>query len=70
MNNWISVKDRLPEYNKGVLVYSETYGVLYYYLRALDNLWVQDGIDTVSDSVLQDITHWQNLPEPPKQENQ
>lgn len=56
-NGWISVKDKMPENYKPVLVYDQEWGIR---------------IDAVSIKPFEDfvhygyVTHWQPLPEPPK----
>lgn len=73
VNQWISVKDRLPEENTLVLCYarSTTGEGNDYFLGALAHgefwfLKVND-IGHVSCPVLHwKVTHWQPLPEPPK----
>ena len=73
INQWISVKDRLPEENILVLCYarSTTGEGNSYFLGALAHgefwfLKVND-IGHVSCPVLHwEVTHWQPLPEPPK----
>ena len=71
-NNWISVKDRLPE-NKGwylVAVWPEVTS------KGRPNIEISDfydGVDVDKGTRIlrfQDyVTHWQLLPEPPKQES-
>lgn len=59
---WISVKDRLPEAEERVLVYSYEDGINFGYF-----LGYEDGffIDCVYPN---ESTHWMPLPEPPKEE--
>ena len=52
---WISVKDRLPDVGKFVLIYNEINGVCLDY---------HDGVTFG----YYDVTHWMPLPEPPKGE--
>lgn len=75
-DNWISVKDRMPEEGKLVLVYDEDEGVeiaSWHYCPDLDyedEVLTENWITTTGyKSVLGDIdvTHWQPLPEPPKE---
>ena len=57
---WISVKDRLPEYNQRVLVYAPC-------MRYSDTgpIAIQSG--WMCKNKHHGITHWQPLPEPPKE---
>lgn len=77
MPNWISVKERLPEYNKEVLVYYKYDEFpIQAYLRDIRGVWhgsraVRDCMNNgyVEDSMLSnqdDIAYWMPLPEPPK----
>ena len=62
-DNWISVEDRLPEKNEDVLTFhNEGYiDVCIYEFRADENVFM------VTDTcvVLEKVTHWQPLQEPP-----
>lgn len=71
VQQWISVKDRLPEYHKKVLTRSKmgTSGHSFYVceLCMFDNElgWMfNDGFEAQD---LIEITHWMPLPEPPKE---
>ena len=57
---WISVKDRLPEENTTVIVATDN-GIVFQCLYAYDgwNLWEGNEVN---------ITHWQPMPQPPKGE--
>jgi len=65
---WISVKDRLPEYKKRVILYAPSYSgrpIFEGILKQTDesgNVW-EDAEKFIRTS----ITHWQSLPEPPKE---
>lgn len=57
---WISVKDRLPENRGKVLIYSQEYGVREgFYDMPIQRFIL--GLDFTSP------THWQPMPEPPKE---
>lgn len=68
---WISVKDRLPERNKLVLVraVSTARGGNITFVGAYDGFWfLQTAADTIGLTIQYDITHWMPLPEPPEKE--
>ncbi len=75
---WISVKDRLPEYDKTVLVVNED-GYMHTAVRIkgsiaiIDEWQIKFGVYFYDNDVWDEdeqgkITHWQPLPEPPKGE--
>lgn len=64
MNEWISVKDGLPQVGKDVLVSTGTFVVQGY--RDYDSKW-KFSKDALSKHT---ITHWMPLPEPPKPEKE
>jgi hypothetical protein len=64
VQEWISVKDRLPENEKCVLVYSQDGGVAEGKYNARFNEWVQFRWNVTE---LKNVTHWMPLPEPPKE---
>ena len=73
VNQWISVNDRLPENNKLVLCYAQSTtgeGNSYFLgALALGEFWFLEvnDIGHVSCPVLHwEVTHWQPLPDPPK----
>lgn len=84
MNEWISVKDRLPEesgiylvnvhqedeYRCGDLVWEAWYNSHNLVFPPSDSIgWVLlNEFYQFSDSMRDDITHWMPLPEPPKEE--
>lgn len=67
MSEWISVKDRLPEFGQAVLIYTE-YGKYDVCDIARDS----DG-DIMWHNFIRprhtngSVTHWQPLPKPPKE---
>ena len=58
--NWVSVKDRLPENNDNVLIFSAGRSIGWFCV--LTNTWMK-GIAQIKG-----VTHWMPLPEPPQQE--
>jgi hypothetical protein len=65
VNKWISVKERLPEETKRVLCLTSSglYSVGYYY----KNAWQGDAVYQSFEERGYTITHWQPLPEKPKE---
>lgn len=67
MNNWISIKEKLPERSGYFLVYmpqeTEGYNIMQFYYCG-NNEW--DDNRGMADSKYFGITHWQSLPEPPE----
>ena len=66
MTDWISVKDRLPEKMKRVLVYDDHEGICKGY-RSEDYWSFEPCGDYALDSLLYRVTHWMPLPESPKE---
>lgn len=67
MNDWISVKDRLPNNDEIVLAHChqiQTPAVLRFQHDKNDYLWMWPNL---IGQVL-NVTHWMPLPEPPKDE--
>ncbi len=62
--NWISVKDRLPEVRKDVLVYDKEYGtrLAYWHDQYEPYEWYEC---TGCGNTLEYITHWMPLPGEP-----
>lgn len=58
VQEWISVKDRLPEENTTVIVATDN-GIVFQCLYSYDgwDLWDDNDVN---------ITHWQPMPQPPK----
>ena len=75
VQEWISVKDKLPPYNRDVLVYRPNMAMKIlvdnyaWHYRDDDGEWYEDwalsGKDTNGNPV---VTHWAYLPQPPKGE--
>ena len=60
INQWISVKDRLPEQNEFVLIYCpQGYGLKIRIMSCVSWLGVENTLS---------ISHWMPLPEPPEKE--
>lgn len=57
---WISVNDRLPEYERPVLGYDSEIEMVDIVNYISGKFFDLDGIQT-------DVTHWMPLPEPPKE---
>lgn len=69
-DGWISVKDRLPDTDRKVIVYDTLLGVATgYYAKALSKevyLWILSSV--VTSNYEPKITHWRELPDPPRME--
>lgn len=67
MTNWIKCAERLPEEDAEVFVYAEPG---FTYLASRDgNGWLRHmGIGTFPLGEKRIVTHWQPLPDPPKEE--
>ena len=75
MQEWISVEDKLPPYNRDVLVYRPNMAMKIlvdnyaWHYRDDDDEWYEDwalsGKDANGNPV---VTHWAYLPQPPKGE--
>ena len=65
MNEWVSVKDRLPESGKRYLVQiiePNFQAKVIDIFRYESGVWKYEGIPIHAD-----VTHWMPLPEPPKE---
>jgi len=58
MNEWISVKDRLPKYSVDVLSYDTACGI--------DVVTFINGMFYYDGCAMQHVTHWMPMPKPPK----
>lgn len=67
MNEWISVKDRLPEKDVEVLVYTRNRFVSTLDHEDIDYLEENGKFHRYNGN--QYISHWMPLPEPPKENN-
>lgn len=70
MNGWISIKDKLPEVNRDVLVYKGGFigDLMNVYCYLGDDRW-EDEYGYFDTAESEGITHWMPLPEPPKTES-
>lgn len=68
MSDWISVKDRLPEDTKAVLVWTPENLCMYTgYLRdTMGRLAVWAHFGGMGGTINKEVTHWMPIPEPPK----
>jgi len=60
MDNWISVKDRLPKIECEVLVYSKENLIQIVSYNIRNDLFIN------YELIYDDVTHWMPLPKPPK----
>lgn len=60
---WVSVDFYLPDTDRDVLVYSNIRGVLKCWYNSVGKYWVKDGVE-----LFEDVTHWRELPNPPRME--
>lgn len=66
-NKWISVKDRLPTVNVGVLVYTPRLKNIFEVFYTVNGKW--EIVSYRGSEILNDeVTHWMPLPQPPKGE--
>ena len=69
MPEWISVKDRLPKSGAYVLVYDALNELVQIMLVDCDENWYDDRMRFYCKNESGEITHWMQLPEPPKEES-
>lgn len=67
VNQWISVKDRLPEIGKSVLVYYPKWDGDEIQVAKLEDDGIMFDICGEFNIGTGAITHWMSLPEPPKE---
>lgn len=68
VDRWISVKDRLPEEQQCILAYEKDYGVMwgdYQGIKYSQPVWIVRKQGLIIRTT--EVTHWQPLPEPPKE---
>ena len=60
-SQWISVEDRLPDAGQWYLCWSRNQTQIIFLDTVEPIMWLQDG------DYLENVTHWMNLPAPPKE---
>ena len=68
LNGWISVKDRLPDYFTSVLVWCPGNKCIYAAYRNARQEWYTFDDTIAGHVVVNMVTHWMPLPNPPKGE--
>lgn len=70
VSQWISVKDRLPVDPRSVLVHVRHPAVLHFsaWSCIMTDMWLGDKWAENADDEVHEVTHWMQLPEPPKEE--
>ena len=71
--DWISIKDRLPDYQVALLVYRPQWKgrpiieAYFIHIDRMGNQFVHD-MGEHDNHLFNGVTHWMPLPEPPKEE--
>ena len=68
IDRWINVNDRLPKEQETVIVYEKDYGVMwgdYQGIKYSQPVWIVRKSGLIIRTT--EVTHWQPLPEPPKE---
>ena len=66
VNQWISCKDKMPEHGVTVLIYTGNHMIsLAWYDKVMEYFYICDS-DYKYNPL--DVTHWQPLPKPPKED--
>ena len=65
MAEWISVKDRLPDYREDVLAFSPEFKE---YMMGQVFEWEDTVVCEFDEYILTKVTHWMPMPEPPKED--
>ena len=68
MQEWFSVKDRLPDYFTGVLVWCPGNKCIYAAYRNTRQEWYTFDDTIAGHVVVNMVTHWMPMPQPPKGE--
>lgn len=62
---WISVKDRLPDTVRSVIMYTEWGEICYGWYNQELQVWIES-----NGTVIWPVTHWRELPDPPRMEGE
>lgn len=62
-NGWISVKDRLPDTDRDIIMYFKEKGVCCGWYSPALQVWFDMG-----ETAIKSVTHWRELPDPPRME--
>lgn len=62
-DGWISVKDRLPDTSRYVIACSDLGDVFECWYHLVDKRWIRHSV-----AIVEDVTHWRELPDPPRME--
>ena len=68
VQEWISVKDKLPDYFTSVLVWCPGNKCIYAAYRNTRQEWCTFGDTIAGHVVVNMVTHWMPMPQPPKGE--
>lgn len=60
-DDWISVKDRLPDTSRYVIGCSDSVDVFECWYHPVDKRWIRHSV-----VIVEDATHWRELPDPPR----
>ena len=68
VDRWVRVKDRLPDTGERVIVYTIEDAILEMRFDKRHGRWCRIDIDAAQMFGKDFVTHWQPLPEPPKED--
>lgn len=63
-DGWISVKDRMPDSYRDVIVCLETREVYCGWYAPFSRIW-----HDMNGTAIESVTHWRKLPDPPRMED-
>lgn len=73
MNKWIHVEDQLPKDYEDVLFFNKSYNVIlvgYYWHEKRKFYMTFTEAEEYFGQTLNEVTHWMELPEPPKENDE